>query len=326
MKIANPFLIRKEFKPQKHFFGENETKSINKILSSGKNVYIISNNVIEKTELIENIFHQLGKQKTITIYYNLRNTSYLKPFLLHLAVKLNINNYSNYTSDELLVKIVEILLNLKKKCVIAIDNIQFAEEELINSLYKVILEGVLSNEKINFIFAGLEKPKIGKYFQEIHFNSQIELQKFILKTFNKAKIKINKKNVERIIEWAESDYYTIKLICSRLWTLNRQKITKNDIDFVLSNLLFEYEKTFLLIKNILSDYQWKLFVAIALNKNPIQITSANFINKFNLNAPSSVKTAITALRAKGLITQNNKNYKLTNVILSRWLNSIAQLN
>jgi hypothetical protein len=321
MKTQNPFLIRSEFIPQKHFIMQNETKSIISILSSGENVFILANREIEKADLVENVFYQLEKEKITTLYFNLRKNVNLKSLLISIAEKLTKDTYSNYPLNDLKFKLVEILIHHRGKCVIAFNNIQFAEEELVNYLDSLIAEKKINSEKINLILVGPEKLNIGNNIPEINLNlnSEGELQKYISKSFGKGRIKINKKVITKIIDWSEFDLYTLKLVCSKLWSLNKLKITKNDLKFVLSNLLSEYEPLFLQMKKLLSDYQWKLLKAIAIDKNSIQLTSVSFINKYGLNAPSSVKTAITALQEKGLIIKSGKVYKLTNIVLSRWL-------
>jgi hypothetical protein len=321
MKIRNPFLISSEFIPQKHFIMQNETKSIISLLSSGENVFIIANSEIGTADLVENVIYQLEKEKIPTLYFNLGNNANLNSFLISIAEKLDKENYSNYPLNELLVKVSEILLNLRWKCVLAINNIQFADDELINYINTLLTENNLKGEKINFVLVGPEKLNIGKNIQKINLNinSENELKRYILKSFGIGKIKINKKVVTKIIDWSEFDFYTLKLVCSKLWSLNKPKISKNDLNFVISNLLSEYEPLFLQMKKLLSDYQWKLLKAIAIDKNSIQITSVSFINKYKLNAPSSVKTAATALQGKGLIIKSGKVYKLTNIVLSRWL-------
>jgi len=75
----------------------------------------------------------------------------------------------------------------------------------------------------------------------------------------------------------------------------------------------------LLIQKLLSSYQWRLLQAIALEEIAEQITSAGFIDKYSLNAPSSVKTAVDALLEKELIIRIEKSYKLTDPILRKYL-------
>ncbi len=323
MKTENPFLIRSEFIPQKHFTRKDETSLILHLLSEGNNIFILAADGAGKTDLIENIFYQLKKQKIKTIYFNLRNNSNLKDLLLQFFERKREEDYSKSDSplSEQSANLKEHLSGKKKGIVVAIDNIQLADKDLLSFLQNKFIDQPPINNKIRLVLSGSEKLNISKNIQEIKLNliPEIELQKYIVKTFNKEKIKIDKKLAIKIISWSESNFYTIKLVCSKLWSLNKKKVKENNLDFVILNLLNEYENIFLQIKKLLSDYQWKLLKAIAIDKDSIQITSANFIKEYELNAPSSVKTAVTALQDKGLIFKSGKTYKLTNVLLSRWL-------
>jgi len=74
---------------------------------------------------------------------------------------------------------------------------------------------------------------------------------------------------------------------------------------------------------LLTDYQWKVLIAIAIEGNAKLITSKDFIAKHNLGTPSSVHSAVKALLSKEMIYKEQEDYFIYDVFLERWLEGFA---
>lgn len=59
--------------------------------------------------------------------------------------------------------------------------------------------------------------------------------------------------------------------------------------------------------------------AIAKENGIRQITSKNFINKYSLNTPSSVKAALNALLQNGLVFHSGNIYDIDDIFFKIWL-------
>jgi len=352
MKNRNPFLFSNNFTPAKIFGRKKETKLAIVKLRENENLVILAPDGTGKTKLIENIIYQLGKkQKVHTYYFDLNLISNMNNFLIQFIGKiakemdyplsLNGNATENLAADEIYEKIndysetklfkifnelLEEMNSSKIASVIAFNNIQAADKFSADkfsadTFERKVLNPLLIRINISSILAGTNNPFKSKHLYEIRLPrlSEKTLQKYIVDGFNSAVKKIEQKEVKNIITWADYDIHLINLLCSKLWLQDKNRIKRSLVNLSISQLVSEGERLFFQIKKLLSSYQWKLLESIAVDKDPIQITSAGFIEKYELNAPSSVKTAIVALQEKGMVYKDNKTYKLSNPLISHWI-------
>jgi hypothetical protein len=121
------------------------------------------------------------------------------------------------------------------------------------------------------------------------------------------------------LNWTQSDPYATQLVCNRLWSISEKQIKKQEVEFVLHSIICEYSQFLRKTQLLLTEIQWKLLVAIAENNDSVQLTSANIISNYELNAPSTVNTALKALLEKRMIYKIEKSYYIKDVILKNIL-------
>ena len=215
-----------------------------------------------------------------------------------------------------------------KKIIFALDDIQEIVKYLTQSQQKVFGNFTSASENISFIFSSDSKQALEVLLKEKTVNMEIiELQKiekkeyakFLKKRFTKENIKIDNIEIDYILTWSKTNTFYTSFVCNKIFNSGYKKITKKIINKTIQKILLEYSFVFADYKNILSEYQWRLLTAIAKEEDGAKITSAYFIEKYNLNAPSSVKTAIASLIQKKLIVRKNNTYFLINIFLERWI-------
>ena len=144
-------------------------------------------------------------------------------------------------------------------------------------------------------------------------------KRIIIKKFLKNEITINDESIEFILEWSRLNTYCVHQICNLIYEKNPTKVKVSFVKEVMNNILINKSSHYLSYKKLLSQYQWRLLKSIAIEGEAKHITSRNYIQKYNLNAPSSVKTAITALIDKGLVYRENQTYQICDVFFERWM-------
>lgn len=351
MSKTNPFIINNYLKP-KYFCDRKEESAliIGKIIDQ-HNVMLLSRNGIGKTTLIKNVFYHLNKKKEYNgIYIDLSKTITLSHFIILFCtslmdyfgnksskrvkeLKFIISNEENddplvflshLTEEELIDKfnkILAVINSYSKQTVIAIDNFQIGELYSLKNFEDIILKSLFSYKKINIILSGtknilsFESDQIiilDKIPEEIYKN-------FIIKMFKNTGKTIESDLVYEILNWTRSDPFATQLVCSKTWEHSKKKINVDLITKIFQQILIEYEIIFTDIRHLLSEYQWKLLKSIASEGIAVQITSASFIKKYELNAPSSVKTGLSALIEKEMVYKENNSYLVSNSILRHWL-------
>ena len=115
--------------------------------------------------------------------------------------------------------------------------------------------------------------------------------------------------------------YYVQFLCNRLYALKENTITESLVRNTLKSLLKENEPVYINYRNLLTDYQWKVLTAVAIEGNAQLITSKDFISKHNLGTPSSVHSAVKSLLSKEMIYKEGNDYFIYDVFLERWLES-----
>jgi hypothetical protein len=140
-----------------------------------------------------------------------------------------------------------------------------------------------------------------------------------MKHFEQSKMIISEESINFILDWTRCYTYYTQYACNKIFEKNEKKITIESIKKTFSDILNSNENIYLHYRNLLSDFQWKTLKAIAKEERATMVTSKEFIRKHDLNAASSVQTAIAALEKKDFITAGNGEYFLNDVFLSKWL-------
>jgi uncharacterized protein len=351
MTSLNPFPLNSYIQPKFFCDRKDETELLIKKIEHKENVVLISRNGLGKTTLVKNVFYHLNKKNEYNlIYCDLVQTTHIGQFFecFFSAIlesfgtkskkkidKLNSILYekkdgnqlkalTNFTKAELIFKFNEILFFLetqKKRIVISLDNYNIGMQYPPNEFENIVIKPLSSNVNVQLIFSGTKNSLLFTNDEIIVLDEipKDTYKNFILKMFEDNSIAIKIKNLDKILSWSRSNTYATQLVCFKLWETRKNKIKLELVDEVIQQILVEHESSFYMIKNLLSAYQWKTLRAIASEGEAIQITSANFIKRYELNAPSSVKTALKALIEKEMIYRIDNSYLITNVILGRWL-------
>ncbi|WP_192085310.1 ATP-binding protein [Algoriphagus sp. Y33] len=233
--------------------------------------------------------------------------------------------------DQSLKALGEFLLARKKRIVIAIDEFQqIADYENVKA-EAVFRTWVQQIPAVRFIFSGSHRTLMEAMFTEkkrpFYQSSQLEsLQpialaaytEFILHHFQAAKKSISPDSIEKIYRWSRGQTYTVQLICNQLFA-NYKKITDSTLDVVFDQILTQQQSVFANFQKMLTKAQWNVFRAIA-KEEPLQNPmSKDFLQKHNLGAASTVRTALKALEKLELVIKDEEYYLVHEVQLARWM-------
>jgi len=349
MANQNPFITH-NFRKPKFFCGrKEELKGALSRIRNGKNLFITSNNSIGKTSFLMNIFYHLGKTKEYNLLYvnlgaerdyelifNPIKDSVVRKFNKSqkkgdeikkiLANEKTANTIPNSNPEKarqplsILTELLSFINEQNKTTIFAIDDFDSGIRSIEN-FEEMIQKLFISFKNIQTIFIGKQViESISK--EDILFLEAIPkstYRKFIAKIFLDSGKVIKLKSITKILNWTKCDTFATQLICSRLWESNRKKIDISSIGNIIDQLLQDYGYVFSTMRKLLTSYQWKLLSAIAKEDEAFKVTSTSFIEKYRLNAPSSVKTGLKSLISKDLIYRVGDSYQVSNVILQHWI-------
>lgn len=345
----NPFYINRYDDP-KYFCPRTEINDlVLSRLKNGENLQIVSPNGLGKTSFIRHIFYQIDQTDGYNhVYLELFRSSVLSELLITFISSIleeyrqksqkkvnkinetifddtspndiSLNSLSETELVKIFVKLVSFLSTQKKRTIVALDNYHYMQQLVTGSAKDSFLKTLINNN-IQIILAGTEPLVAADSIVKIVLEKIPEnnYKRFINNLFDEAGREITKKSLSHIYNWTEGETAAIQILCSRLWMYTDKKIKSSIVNEAIDNILLENKSYLLIIKNLLSSYQWKLLKAIAKEGLANQVTSSSFMSKYCLNAPSSVKTALTALIDKELILRVGPSYKVSNIIISKGL-------
>ncbi len=358
MKNSNPFPLF-DYYGSKYFCDRiHETERIVSAVTNQRNIALVSEFGIGKTSLIKHVKEELKELENYLFYFvELEKTENITQFISYFLVslfnkekisartkkyfsELNISIKKEKQTGNILISIgnnnleyffeslIEYLKLKDKKIVFTLDDIQKVIHYLTEYELTIFKKFLSVYKNISFILSTNQVQTL-EILLDVNLKKTeiIELQKiekkkyarFIRKRFVKENIKIDKSSIEYILLWSKSNTFYTQYVCNKIFNTGCKKITIQFAKQIIKDILKEFNFIFIDYKNLLSEYQWKLLKAIAKEKNAIKITSSDFINRYNLNAPSSVKTAVNALIEKGLVIRKNNVYLITNIFLEHWI-------
>ncbi|MFL5752419.1 MAG: AAA family ATPase [Bacteroidia bacterium] len=219
-----------------------------------------------------------------------------------------------------------------KRIIIAFDEFQQIVHYPEKNTEAYLRAQVQSCKNVNFIFSGSHKHLLlsmfSKYGRPFYNSTEIiNLEKieapryaaFIEKYLRKGKHKTTVEGIAKILEVCRSHTWFVQYLCNKLYAATTISVNEFAVKAVLLSILRENEVVYYNYRNLLTDFQWQLLKAIAKEETVSQPTSKQFIQKYKLGTPSSVKTALKALTEKEMVYAENGAYLVYDVFLSRWM-------
>jgi uncharacterized protein len=234
-----------------------------------------------------------------------------------------------------LKSIIDFLNKRPEKIIIALDEFQQILNYPERNTEALLRAEIQRLKTTNFIFSGSQQHLLISMFSEAKrpfFASTQMLKldkldtnvylKFILKHFKKIG-STSKEDIEKVLEWTKQHTFYTQFVCNRLYLLRKNKNTAKPEE-LFQDILKEYEPIFIHYRELLATAQWHLLAAIAKEGRLYQPQSKQFIQKYNLGMPASVKRALEALLLKEMIyketdAEGKVYYEVYDVFLSRWL-------
>jgi AAA+ ATPase superfamily predicted ATPase len=252
------------------------------------------------------------------------------------TIQLNIS--SEEEAKITLEKIFSYIKSQDKLIVIALDEFQQILKYPEKNIEALLRKFVQETPNARFIFSGSQQEMLLGIFGSSHrpfyqstemlhldFLEKNEYSRFISKHFTNYNKTISPEIIELILEWTKGHTYYVQFICNRLFSLGENDLTLDLLKILLSDILKENEQIYIGYRNFITINQWNLLNAIAKEESIKQITSQNFLRKYNLGTPSSVKSALSSLVDKELVYYDNQVYRIYDLFFQKWLKHSVHL-
>ncbi len=222
------------------------------------------------------------------------------------------------------------------KTIIAIDEFQQIlnyPEKNVEALLRTTIQRL---KNVNFIFCGSNQKMMHHIFNSAKrpfyaSTKNINLQKittaiyaqFIKQQFEKQKFKITDADIELILELTDCHTYYTQRLCHEIVAGGVKAIKTDTLLQSINRILIDNEGIYFQYRNLITQAQWNLLKAIAIEHKIEQPYAQKFMHKHNLGTSANVKRCIEALVEKEMIYYNagveQPYYEVYDKFLMRWL-------
>ena len=234
--------------------------------------------------------------------------------------------------EQTLQRIFEYMEKSGKRCYVAIDEFQQITEYPEKGTEALLRSYIQFIPNVYFIFAGSQQHLMSDMFlsakRPFYQSSQIVMlgeidekvyYHFALNFFSKIKVDFPLEVFHYLYYKLEGQTWYLQVTLNRFYAKRPDDVTQQSIDITINELVGEQEAAFENYFSTLTENQCNLLVAIAYEGKVESPMANNFIKKYNLTAPSSVKTALTALIERQLVYSYHGNYIVYDRFFNIWL-------
>lgn len=222
--------------------------------------------------------------------------------------------------------------SLERPMVIAIDEFQQIANYPETNIEALLRSNIQKLQNVNFIFSGSDQQLLismfadtkRPFYQSTEFMHLEEIQwdeywKFIKDKFNKNSILIENEAIDEILNSTRLHTYYVQFLCNRLYSSGLENIGKEDVRLITADILRENEVYYSEYRDLLTNQQWNLLIALAHEDGIKQVTSSAFIKKYGLTNSATIKRGIQMLTDKKMIHKKEGKYFVTDVFFAMWL-------
>lgn len=223
-----------------------------------------------------------------------------------------------------------------KKVIVAIDEFQQIRQYEGLPMEALLRTYIQPLTNVQFIFSGSRKhvmadmftAEISPFYESASLYTLDKINRavyadFISDKFDEAKKRITEEAVDFILDWTCAHTFYTQFLCNRVFQNVRKDASIMDVLNAADTILYENHEAFLERRALLTPKQWKFLIAIAKEGEVSEPTSAAFLQKHKLGAPSSIARLLSSLTDKELLletkTATGCSYRVYNVFFSRWL-------
>lgn len=236
-------------------------------------------------------------------------------------------------AEQSLAEVFAYMERSQSPCYVAFDEFQEVanyDDKKVEALLRAHIQH-LSN--VHFIFSGSQRHVLENMFASASRPFYQSCQLMHLTTisqeayFHFAKDKLSNHGQTlaedvfcHLYEQLSGHTWYLQSMLNRMYESNEKELTEEVVNTILRNLIDENEVTYQTFVRLITNTQKAVVQAIAKEQTIKEIQSGAFIKKYRLSAPSTVKSAVTALTDKEIILlESDGSYSVYDRFFAIWL-------
>ena len=220
----------------------------------------------------------------------------------------------------------------KLPCYVALDEFQTIAEYPEPKIEALLRSHIQHLTNVNFIFAGSQKHLMTEmftsanrpFFQSTQMFPLYEIPEeayfeFAQHHFERNKQTLQKDTFHELYTTIFGHTWYIQCVLNRLYQYKIRQIDKAAMTSTINDILDEYKETFRTYCKLLTSNQLSVIKAIAKEGVAKEISGKDFLQKHQLGAGSTVRSALNVLIDKDLIAENEDGYSVYDRFFGLWL-------
>lgn len=250
--------------------------------------------------------------------------------------EIQIRSESVSQDESSIESILKYLENLEKPVVVAIDEFQ-----RINAYKEQHVEGFLRSHiqhlhNVRFIFSGSSRNLLlsmfsdhsRPFYQSASFLNLERLKNeiyadFVFSHFRNSGRYLDMDNIVSCIDWSDNHTFYSQYLFNAIWGSGLIRIDSKSISEIQESVLSSRDVLYLNYRNLLTENQYQLLKAIAIEGKVEHPNAMEFIRSHNLGSASTISSALKTLIEKELIYYESGYYKLYDVFQAQWFRKNA---
>lgn len=246
-------------------------------------------------------------------------------------------NYQNEPEKvQTLYSLFDILNNMGQPVLLAIDEFQQIRNYPEGNIEALLRTHIQALSNVNFIFCGSKRHLMldifanerAPFYRSTEFLAldKISVQSyadFINRQFAADNRTITPEAVNYILEWTQRHTYYTQRLCHYIYQLDNNIIDVQQVKQSARLILQSDSTIFNQYRQMLTDKQWRLLIAIAKEGKVEKPTSRKFLQQYALPSASTVQSTLPILVQKELLSETllkgTPCYAVSDVFFSHWL-------
>ena len=246
-------------------------------------------------------------------------------------------NYQNEPEKvQTLYSLFDILDSLGQPVLLAIDEFQQIRNYPQKNIEALLRSHIQTLANVTFVFCGSKRHLMldifanerAPFYRSTEFLALDKIPDpayadFITRQFTAANRSITSEAVAYILEWTQRHTYYTQRLCHYVYQLESSKIDVQHVKQSALLILQSDTAVFNQYRQMLSDKQWRLLVAIAKEGKEKMPTSRKFLQQYKLPSASTVQSILPILVEKEVLTESfvdgGSVYSVSDIFFSHWL-------
>lgn len=231
-------------------------------------------------------------------------------------------------------EIFDFLSKADKPCLVAIDEFQTIADYKEKNVEAVLRTYIQKCNNARFVFSGSRRKMMGEIFNSpsrpfyqsatTMSLSSIPLPAYtdyIQYHFRSNDKSITPEAISEIYNRFEGTTWYIQKVANELFTYTGkgETVSSDNVLPAICRIIGENSDTYMETLYRLTSKQKMVLIALAKSGPNVQVTSAQFINKYKLASSSSVQKALEALLEKEIVTNHLGTFSIYDYFFSLWI-------